>query len=91
MLSYTVASWISWPRKVIVPSLPRSWWRMMASQTASACGVGAGWGDEERRLRAVMAPWNSKDRRVLVRKAGAVPMSWRRAVRARVVGERVAR
>lgn len=35
-----------------------------------------------------MAPWNSKERRVEVRKAGAVPMSWSRQVRARVEGER---
>lgn len=45
-------------------------------------------GGEVSRLSAVMAPWNSNESRVDVKKAGAVPMSCSRQASARVEGER---
>ena len=71
----------------MVPTVPWSWCRMMASATASAwdwappswCWI---------RFRAMKPPWNSNESWVAERFSGVVPMSWRRQVKAKVEGER---
>lgn len=76
---------MTWPSSVIFPSVPRSWCRMMASATASACAAGAP--DSRVRFSARMPPNHSNDSSVPRRFSAVVPMSWRRQANAHVESE----